>query len=166
MYLPGIYFKDCRVVTRMNLNRPNRLLWSKLFSDFHCSYVCKNQQHVCICLHICNHETGKLHTRMQAYSPAPQAGFLPTTPTGQQYNFLTLASWYFFSLLPRDLLFPLICLLSVLERKAYAAQHTPGAWSHSKIWVLIPPPLCCLSLLLVHVFVQVCVCVQPCASIC
>ena len=54
-YLPGIYFKDCRVVTWMNLNKLNMLLWSELFSDFHCSYVCKNQQHVCICVYICKH---------------------------------------------------------------------------------------------------------------
>lgn len=120
--------------------------------------------HVYLCTHMQTYRTGKLHTHVQAYSPAPQAGFLQTAPIGWRYDFLTLASWYFFSLLPRDLLFPLICLLSVLERKDCTAQHIPGTWSHSKLWVLIPPPLYCLSLLLVHVFVRVCVYVQTCTS--
>lgn len=119
---------------------------------------------VYLCAHMQTHETGKWHTHVQAYSPAPQAGFPQPAPTGQRYDFLTLASWYFFSLLPTDLLFPLICFLSVLERKDYTAQHTPGTWSHSKFWVLIPPPLYCLSLLLVHVFVRACVYVQTCTS--
>lgn len=68
--------------------------------------------------------------------PAPH-----TAPAGRWHHFSTLASHCSFPLIPRDLLFPLICLLSVLERKVYTAQHTPGTWSHSKLWVLIPSPL-------------------------
>lgn len=34
--------------------------------------------HVYLCAHMQTYETGKLHTSAQAYSPAPQAGFLQT----------------------------------------------------------------------------------------
>lgn len=123
------------------------MIWT--LSDSRRTYEQKNQQHLCIC--VCIHKSRKQGkcTHRQTYSP----GFLQTGPSGQQYHFLTLVPWYFFSVLPRDLLFDLICFLSVLERKDYTTQHTSGTSSYFKLRVLIPPPLYCLSLLMVFVFV-------------
>lgn len=125
----------------MNLNRLNMLLWSELFSDLHCSSCAQEpttRVHLCARVQTLQMEMG--HTHVQGCSQL-HTGSLQTAPAGQWQHVPTLASQCSFSLIPRGLLFPLICLLSILERKDYTAQHTPGTWSHSRLWVLIPPPL-------------------------
>lgn len=56
----------------MNLNRFNMLLWSELFSDFHCSYVCRNQQCMCFCVLICK-------SRRLGECTRTRADFLPSS---------------------------------------------------------------------------------------
>lgn len=120
----------------MNLNRLNMLLWSEPFSDLQCS-LCAQEPTTRV-QQLCANWRWKwgTHTMGQGCSQLHT-----DCPAGQWPHFPTLASQCSFSLIPRDLLFPLICLRSVLERKDYTAQHTPGTWSPSKLWVLIPSPL-------------------------
>lgn len=79
---------------------------------------------VYLCAYMQTHETGKPHTHVQAYSPAPQAGFPQTAPTGQRYDFLTLASRYFFSLPPRDLVSSDLPPVCIRKERLYCPAHS------------------------------------------
>lgn len=136
----------------MNLGSLSMLLGSELFSAaLHCSYACKNQQHMCA-----NSRGRGIAHKHAGYSLAPDTGFLQTAPTGQRHNFLTLAPWQFFSLLPRELVSSDLSPVCIRKERLYCPARS---WYLISLQALGANPT--TSVLLVSSF-GACVCTHTC----
>lgn len=141
------------------MNEPQHthmLLSSELVSDFHCSYVCKNQQHMCVCVHICKHmrQVNCTHPHRLIPQLHRQAFYRLLLRTMLWFLYINIMVFLFTSP-QRSLVSSAQPPFCIRKERLYCPAHS---WYliYTKIWVLIPPPPYRLSLFLAHVFVCVC----------